>query len=445
MINKLLEPLELDNTTSLERITGNWGDIKWLFNIYRNKDFKKGNNLISVSYFLKDNVDLVYSYQKGKKLNEFQKNHIEKMKRYNEGLNIIIKKNKRTPFNSTVRIYCDITTINIVKKYLNLRYVELYYYYFPNFFDSKSLTHIGFFGTIIRYIPLFNAPKHNDGDWFTTAVIDIDTSYWHEYKLMKYYIDNKRRNANFPNVFYKNRGCYYMESRLMYYDLETPYFSIIGSFVMQHKPQDFKYFIEFIDNSLTKKCERFECAIEKYLKDLAINRPFGGKLEYGVDEFFLNVNFVVSCYIDNNKDLLEVFIRDKTFGINEWLYYLVKEENLKLKNPKIVEQFLLMVVDLFLDENYKLPRYKDVYELIHIIEREFFTKRIFLKIFPKEKYKKVFEFVEKIGPEELNMPPKMLQCIKRPIETNQNALVVKIVKPNPKYPEFTEKTLIELN
>ncbi len=39
------------------------------------------------------------------------------------------------------------------------------------------------------------------------------------------------------------------------------------------------------------------------------------------------------------------------------------------------------------------------------------------------------------------MPKKILFCLERFVDSHPEDIVIKIVNPNPKYPEFTEKLL----
>ena len=80
-LKKIAFPIHKTQYISHEHIQGKWDNIQWLFNIYRNKNFKKGKNLVSVSYFLLMEIDEVYSFARGKSLQNYQKNHIEKIKK----------------------------------------------------------------------------------------------------------------------------------------------------------------------------------------------------------------------------------------------------------------------------------------------------------------------------------------------------------------------------
>ena len=440
---RLFEPLT--NNYQEKMINGDWDGIKWFFHIYRSNNFKKGDNLISVSYFIKHSADDIYSYQRGKKNKKnYEKEHEEKIKKYEKGIKDIIEESKKLSLNVNVRIYCDITSIHNVEKFLVYDNIELYFYIFPDFFDIKNLCHYGFFGTLIRYFPLFKLDFHNNEEYFTTTIMDIDTNFYNEGLLMNFYINKLKSDKNLPNIIYKNRACYYVSPRVIHMDLDTIYFSVISSFIIQHKPQPFDCFIDFIKNCLIKPCKKFEYLLEKYLPFNLTKRPLGGRLEYGVDEFFMNVFFMKKNYFDKNLPILEIFLSDKSFGVNEWLYELLSASNLKIKNPDLVIKFLFLVVKLFFPKNYKVPKFNDVYELIKIIGNEFYDKKYYTKVYPENKYRKVIDFVEKYGPEELNMPKQILVCLERSIERNPFKTIIRIVKPDPVYPKFKEEFFDEV-
>jgi len=436
-LKKIAFPIHKNQYISHEHIKGKWDNIQWLFNIYRNKNFKKGKNLVSVSYFLLMEIDEVYSFARGKSLQNYQKNHIEKIKIYNRGINDIIKKSARSDLDITVRVYCDFTTINILQRFLKFPNVELYYYFVPKFFDTTRLSHIGFFGTVMRYLPLFNLKNHNENDWETVTISDIDTIFLTEYALLSYYV----KNPKLPNIMFKNRACYYVSSRILAQDLPIPEISVISSFIIQRDTQDSKIFFDFLQNCLLDGCDIYKNAIGKYLPFNLKERPMQGRLEYGVDEYFMNVFFIPKCYLDKNLPIAEAFVADKYFGVNSWLFIVMSDKDLKIKNPKLMEEFLYFVAKLFFPVGYKFPKYKDVKELINIVGDKFYNDQIYRIQFPIEKYEAVENFVKKHGPEELNMDPRIMSCFKRGKERYPDSTVIKIVYPDPKYPKFIEKTV----
>jgi len=81
LLGKIMMPMEIIENIVNERILGKWGNIPYFFNIYRNRYFKKGINLISLSYFSMDKPDALYAEQRGIKLEEYEKENKKKKKR----------------------------------------------------------------------------------------------------------------------------------------------------------------------------------------------------------------------------------------------------------------------------------------------------------------------------------------------------------------------------
>jgi len=436
-IEKIMNPFIKKDYMEDEIIYGKWDTIKWAFHIFRNRNFKKGKNLIVSSFFLLRDVDEVYAYSRGDA--KFKDRlYLKKIKAYFKGLQSITKGSYGKSENLNYRIYCDLTTARLVEKYLSYDHVEIYVYFFPQFFDFDKMTHFGFFGTLVRYLPFFKVENHNNDEWKTTTVVDIDTDFHLEFKLLHFFLDQLRNGKEMPNLYYRNRYCYYLISRLVFMNISPPYFPIISNYVSQQKPQNLKIFTNFLQNCLINSCTEYAEIIKKYLPIDLSKQPMGGRLEFGVDEFFMNAVFLRECYYDQNRDILLNVVGDVGGGLTDWIYFLIMNK-VVLKNPELVEQFLKTYISLFFPENYKIPSYKDVYELLNIIDKEIYGKDYtYKKKHPKEKYEKLMEIIKKIGPEKLNMSPHIYYCIQKTITAQPDQILFVLIKPNPKYPEFTD-------
>jgi len=434
-LKKIVSPIHLNNIT-MERFQGRWDNVQWMFNIYKNSQFKKGKNLVSLSYFLLREIDDVYSFARGKKLEEYKKEHAQKIQTYNKGLKTIINTCSKSNLDITVRIYCDITTIDLLQDFLRFPNVELFYYFIPKLFEGETMSHYGFLGTLLRYLPLFKTDFHNSGEWETVSINDIDTVYITEFTLINYYI----KTPKLPNILYLNRACYYVAPRILHQNTLIPELSVISSFIIQREPQDFAVFLDFLSNCIIRECEKYKKLLNKYLPFDLKEKPFGGRLEYGVDEYFMNVFFIRRCYLDKNLPIAEGFNRDNTFGIVNWLFILTNEKDLKINNPKLLSEFLHLIVDLFFPKDYSFPKTENLPEIINIIGNDFWNMRINKKEFSLETYRKIVDFIKKYGPEELNIDPRIMPCFERSLTRHINSLVIKVVKPDPTYPKYTEKT-----
>lgn len=433
-LDKLINPIILNEYITDQKITGKWGEVSWLFHIYRNRYFKKGLNLISLCYFVMGKPDELYSKQRGRTQKNYEIEYQKKIEKYINGLKNIIKKNKTIKLYTTIRIYCDYSSIHLVEPFLRNKYVEIYYYFFPNFFNKNTLLHHQFFGTLTRYLPLFKLPNHNDGDWNSTIVLDIDTIFKDEPPVMKFFINKK----NTPNLLFWNTSCKYLSQRLIFSSVIPPYFTVMSGLIMQKKPQDFEVFSDFLNNCLLKDCPKYEKMLKQYLQVDLNKRVFKGKLEYGVDEYFINNHFLQKCYIDKNSPFLEVFIREKGIPLSSWIL-TIRTYKPEFKDPELAMKFYHFLLATF-SKDFEIPKYNSIYELIEIIYNELFHNPKYFNVqYKKENYEKLYEVVKKIGPEKLGMPKNIMQCLKRFTNFHPDDMVIKLVKPKPKYPDFSEK------
>ena len=440
MVSKeeILDPINIDDKVKDKRLVGKWGKIKYFFHIDRNCDYKRGDNLISVSFFMLHEIDDVYAYQKGVTKEEFIKEHKRKVKMYLDGLKKLISLSKRQSINYTIRIYCDISTIKYLKRYLTEMNVELYYYFFPQFFVDSH--HVGFFGTLIRYLPLFKLEHHNFGEWETTTILDIDLQFKNEYKLMRYYINRIKLGHKIPNLMFKNRACYFVDPRVSSMHMHPQFFTIISSFFVQHNPQSFSIFKYFLEDLLKDKFYNYNRVLNLYLGDKKEGRLMRGRLEYGVDEYFLNKIFFQKYYLDKNRSFMEVFVGNHQLnGVTSWLYNLQKT-NKKIENERLLEQFLKVLVALTMP-NYYIKPYENVHELIDNIGDDMFKMGIYKKKVSDDKFEKIIEIVRKITPQKLEMPKDMLICLERSMKLPSDKNTIIIIKPKHTYPKYEENVM----
>jgi len=428
----VINPIVKESFVEDMYIKGMWGMVEYMFHVYRNVNFRRGRNLVSVCFFLLKEVDEVYSFQREKK-NYKKEGYDEHLQKYFNGIKNISKMTKKSNLDITLRIYCDITTAKFLKNYLYNTHVELYIYYFPQFFDKKLMVHYGFFGTLIRYLPLFKLPKHNDGNWESVTVCDIDIRFSNELRLMKFFI-NEVKDVNF---FFKNASCYYLMPRLLELDLRPPYITIISSFFVQKEPQDFLVYEDFLNNCILNPCKKYEESLRKYLPFNLEKRPLGGRLEYGVDEFFMNYFFLRRCYLEKNKNLLEVFVGKKEIPIKSILKYLIIQKP-KIEEEEMLRQFLRVCVALFFRNDFVESKNASIWVMIEVMLLEL-ENPIYRREYKKEELNKLIDILKKIEPKKIGLPDNVFVCFERVISTEISANIIKIVKPNPVYPAFSEE------
>ncbi len=329
-------------------LTGCWNKCKYNFYIYKNNDFKKYRHLITASLFILD-IDEIYAKQKNITLEELRVEHENKTNGYINGLSNIIT--KCGEFN--VRIFCDNTSIKYVEKFLTRNNVEIYYYHFEDFYDYDRCCHYGFFGTLVRYIPFFDFTEF-EGVWETVTVVDLENNFFNSKKIIMNFIKNIRPNT--PNLMFWSRPCYYLSSRMFCLELDIKNFAIISSLITQRRRQDKNIFINFINNCLLNDCEIYNRTLRRYLDIDFEKRIFGGKLEYGVDEYFINYHFLNECYYKKNNPFYVIYCRDVSGGILEWI------KNIRFTIPRCeiideiaTKEFLGIIIEYFFVERIILP------------------------------------------------------------------------------------------
>lgn len=443
MITKeeIIDPISVDNIKD-EKIVGNWGKIKYYFRIYRSKKFEKGDNLISLSFFMLKEVDDLYAYQRRKSTKEeYEKDHKKKVKKYLDGLKNLIWQVKKQPIKYTIRIYCDITTIKYSQRYLSEPNVELYMYFFPQFFNMYNGTHIGFFGTLIRYLPLFKLEHHNDKEWETTTIMDLDLRFNNELKLMKYYVNRVKMQHVLPNIMFQTSSCYFTNTRMKYLKMYPSIFTIISSFIIQKTPENFGIFKNFLEDLLKDKFYNYNRVLDSYLGQRKEGRLMKGRLEYGVDEYFINKLFLQKLYLDKNRSFLEVFIENKMgYGLVQWFSDL-RTGNVKIKNERLLEQFIKVYVALFFPKNYIIKPYNNIHQLIEEVGEDSYQFKMSFQELDVVKYDKLKDIIRKVGPEKLNMNRYMLICMERSLKYPDDRISILLVKPNPAYPKYDENAI----
>jgi len=431
-----------ENITN-EKLIGKWGKINYFFNIYKNKKFSKGTNLISLSFFMLKEVDELYAYQRRKtSKEEFAQQHKEKVKKYLSGIDNIIDKVKNQEIDYTIRIYCDITTIKYLQKYLTQTNIELYMYFFPQFFVNDH--HIGFFGTLMRYLPLFKLENHNEREWTTTTVMDLDIDFTNELAVMKYYLNRIKMGHIVPNLLFQTGSCYFTNTRQKYIKMYPSVFAIISSFFMQRDVQDFGIFRDFLEDLLKDKFYDYNRVLDLYLGDKKKGRLMKGRLEYGVDEYFINKIFLQKLYLDKNEPFFEVLVGNTMgYGLVQWLSDL-RMENRKIENPQLLEQFLKVYVAFFMPD-YEIQPYKNIKDMIEQIGEDSYRMKIMWKQLDVRKFDKLIEIIKKIKPYNLNMHKNMIVCMERSLKFPHNKVSIILVRPIGKYPRYEEKLVNVIN
>lgn len=419
-------------------IKGNWINCKYNFNIFKNNNYKKNKQLLSVSLFLLPFVDEVYASQKNISLDELRIEHSQKVNGYLNGLNFIVTKVK----DMNIRIFCDITSINLIEKYLTYNNVEIVYYYFEQFFNKDLNCHFGFFGTLMRYISLFNF-KEFDNKWETVSIIDLENNFFNTKK----FINNFTKNRSTINLTYWSRPCYYLSPRMFYMGHSINNFAIISSYLTQKNSQDKEVFINFLNNDLLGVEGEYDIVLRKYLDiDFGI-RYFKGRLEYGVDEYFINRYFLGDCYLKKNLPFQVILSRDVSGGFLEWIKNIRFTYPVKtITNEEITRQFLELIVDCFFPEIEKIPNMHINEQINWVAERYYFLNLQFIhrKIDQTNKLKILHENLKLDKYKELDLYNEYLFGVELNYKLKNNSFGIFEINPEKSYPNFSHKLIEEI-
>ena len=280
-------------------VKGRWKNVEYIFYIYNAK--RKTDKIFSIVLFIIEGS--------------------KKLEIYKEGVKAIINDVSRLFPEYNVRIYFDSTSASFVEQFINRDNVELYLYSFPQFYNKTTKTHFGMFGTLIRYLPLFDIPEHQSKQ---TIVFDVDNKLFKNSKIVINYF-NKTSDMR---LIYRNRFCY-LDDRILKIGLKIKH-PIISSLVCQRGTVPKEIFIDFINDCLLKSCQRYT----KFLKDVYGKSNRETMLQYGVDEYFMNSDFI-NYYVDN-KIPYSIFISGNSSvkGVNLWIK---TSRNEIVKNPYAME------------------------------------------------------------------------------------------------------------
>lgn len=413
-------------------IKGKWGDCQYKFNIFKNVGYVKQRNLISVSLFLLIDVDEVYASQKNIPIEQLRSEHENKTSCYINGVETILMRSKE--FN--VRVYCDSSSIRFVENHLRYKNLEIVYFKFDNFFNIETNRHYGFFGTLIRYIPLFNFPNFNN-DWVSVTILDLENNFYNAKKLINYFLREEKNKS--VNLLYWSRPCYYLSTRMFAINMSPKNFSIISSLIIQKKQQDHNLFVNFLNNCLLNKNIEYEDVLVKYL-DINFNkRFFNGKLEYGVDEYFINYYFLNECYIKTNQSFDVVMYKDVSGGFLEWIKNIrLTIPRIKVKNEEATKNFINLIIEYFFPANTVLPDI-EVNELIDWIAERYYKLNFQYSHRKIDQTREVREFYERMKDDkykELDIYEEYMKGLEIDNLLKNNYYNIFMISPDVSYPDY---------
>jgi len=376
-------------------IKGKWDNVDYHFTEYKNDNFVKKPHLISVSLFFLNELSASYCKMKCMTMDFVKREYEKKKNLYMKGLDEIVQNMEDT----NLRIYCDTSSLEVSQKYLDNEFVEVVEYDFPQLRDNY-----GFFGTLMRYIPLFNFSQF-ENKWKTVCVLDLDNSFIRSLPMINYFKENWRSNLAFWT-----RPCYYMCPRMFAIPVEPNEFSIISSFIIQRKQQDRLVFEDFLNEFILRDNEEYREKRMMYLGEE------GSRLEYGVDEYFINGYFLQKCYYDMNKPFNVIMHRDVFGGVLEWLKYMrFMFPKVEITNENAVVEFMKECAKIFFPPSIKIPK-KNAEEMMEWVGETFYETKMHLterkedQVFKMDKLAKILMEKRFDG---MNLRNEMIEGLKK--------------------------------
>jgi hypothetical protein len=279
--------------------------------------------------------------------------------RYIDGILKIIEFIEQNKYY-VLRIYYDKSIFKNPKytelfdKMKNNNLVELCEYSCSQFVQSKQKPfHIGTFGTLLRFLPLFEKSH-----WEVIYILDIDDA---NYGYIKLYVDSLIRS---DKKFYFYNLEDYGKKYLNQFNNKFGDAVIANIYVKNHR-FDIKIFTNFLD--WMTKSNRLFMMIENLNKNSYAfkNSPKDIIQTYGLDEYFLNINLINTL---NKKDI--GWIKENLY----FDYFIDKLINYKNVLPLdvIIKEYYIEIISLLVSKptdikvyiNYTTTELKKIFEEI---------------------------------------------------------------------------------
>lgn len=239
-------------------------------------------------------------------------------------------------------------------------------------FITKFNVHRGTFGTLIRFLPIFEK-----SDYKIVYIIDIDDKSYDYIKL--YFKKLEKDSVNIYAYILNDYGHRYNYE----FDNKFDNVALANIFVKDYK-FDLKIFIDFLESLITSD-KLFE-------KIRQINKKvFKSKIRedivdtYGIDEYFLNI-----ILINRLKSNQIAFLKEN-YDISYFLENLIIYDS---KPQTLIEEYLKDIIKQF----YPVIKYqnKNVHELKKILyeSMNIYSKEIYSKLFIENYFKTVNHFKE---------------------------------------------------
>jgi hypothetical protein len=246
-----------------------------------------------------------------------------------------------------VRVYTDRISYEtedfqkIVKK--NYPHLEIFIYEFPEFQDELGY-HLGTFGSIIRYVSLFDNELRNEMEYIWTSDVDV---FAHHFE--KHIEDMEAKKID---ISYYSKACYYRP--WIPDSVDYPIINlrlIVGKNVKVSKTK----FDNYLTNVIKGKYKDLEEEIREFNSDSKTHpiNPLDKTFIYGFDEVYTNQILYKEIY--KYKRLIDYNMELKPFEHYTEIPYTKELNDLRYdlwKNPRI-NKGLIFKLKKFNDEVHK--------------------------------------------------------------------------------------------
>ena len=337
---------------------------------------------------------------------------------YTDGLIKNIEHIKKYMKNSIVRIYYDDSILkkddswrDLFKELCKDKYVQLIKYDFKQFKES-TVFHKDLFGTLVRFLPLFNFCKTNETIISEDIDFDYSDSYYYSNYIPKYikYINDKKSIAfvSYRLSIYIEKGRLEISPIIKKYKFLP---RVVATPLISSIQMDKNIFVKFI-KCMYVKCTDYTTWMKETISQIDCNSPkikekdksicrsmltekFSktGLFLFGIDEFF--INFYIYNELLNNKKNFYIYMKLPPMGdYNRILYnvmyikksitktYLENFQKFVLKNDytnditynynlinRVLNSSMDVVAQKINSDEIKLKKYtlysKRAYEFIH--------------------------------------------------------------------------------
>ena len=356
-------------------------EFKLLFDI----DYTVKKNIISCSFFKMINKGYkdFNIYIKGiKELNDYIINHVNK---------------KYGKYN--LRLFIDNSIYNdneIMNKLNNMKGLEIVLYTCSDYLNKNNNNyHIGLFGTIVRFFPMFDFPN-NDANY--VVISDIDDIVFKPIQLNLDFMKNRNQIKDLYFLKIGNLGKNVKYNYNSLYKGQISIYSIAQSTVSLRRfdQKILENFIEKVRNN--KEYYSYYYNIHKNISDEENIKKYTSheSFIYGIDEYFLNKT-LTEYLIDNSLpyalsikwnishviyyliQILKYLSYDTQQLVDKILNYIIKRLKINAENKNIEEKF--KIID---DISYSSKDNKIKYK----INKLFY--KVFLYVYNNPKYRKIY-------------------------------------------------------